>query len=147
MCGCDFLIFPSEREKYLPPPLALLLPQKGEKKWSQELWIQVLLSLFFIFFPLLTLGDQIDRQSSSWEKKSDDWNTARGSLSSAARGYSDMTKFLINGVQGDTHFSINVQREMQVLKWLVKTLISELLLQKILYNEIELSRPWMVSRL
>ena len=81
------------------------------------------------------------------KKKSDDWNTARGSFSSVARGHSDMTKFKVNGIQGDTGFSINVQREMQVLKWLIKTLISELLLQNILYNEIEFSRPWMVSHL
>lgn len=65
-----FSHFPQwEREISSPPPLPSCCHKREKNRWSQELWIQFLLSLFFFFFPLLTLGDQIDRQSSSWEKK------------------------------------------------------------------------------
>lgn len=60
---------------------------------------EALNTIFVELFSPLTLGDQIDRQSSSLEKKmSDGWNVARSSLSSTARVHSDITKLEINGM-------------------------------------------------
>lgn len=143
MSGCDFLIFPSEMVKYpLPhwPPIAT----EGEKMITGALNTIFVELVFF-----LTLGDQIDRQSSSWgkKKKSHDWNTARGSFSGSARVHYDIAKFKINDIWGDTHISINLKREMQILKWLIIILTSESLFQKIRYNEIDFPRPCMASHL
>lgn len=94
------------RGRNIPSPHCPPAGTKGEKMITGAL-NTIFVELVFS----LTLGDQIDRQSSSCEKKSDDWNTARGSFSSAARVHSDITKLKINGIGGDTHISINLKRK------------------------------------
>lgn len=67
---------------------------KGEKMITGALNTIFVELVFF-----LTLGDQIDKTVQQLrEKKSDDWNTARGSFSGSARVYYDMTKFNISGI-------------------------------------------------